>query len=148
VRLIFEQGGGGANVEFFTIGTNDAGGTTFYTGTGTDFTGGATNKVLVNDDFSTNGTAIKAYYAITNLPSLSYTFDGTSFQVTYRGTLQSNASLYANFNPGPPNVTNTVQNPNGDPTVPDLWTDIYNSGGGVFTVPVIPNGQLRAFRAR
>jgi hypothetical protein len=153
VRLVYEQGGGGANVEFFTIGTNNAGGTTFYTGTGTDFTSQATNKVLVNDDFATNGPAIKAYYGLTVNPTLSFTphpWDpaGTTFTVTYQGTLQTNASLYANFNPGPPNVTNRAQNPNPNPTVPDLWDDIYNSGGGTFTVQALANGQVRLFRTR
>jgi len=153
VRLVYENGGGGANVEFFTIGTNNAGGTTFFTGTDTNYTGAATNKVLVNDDFSTNGPAVKAYYGLTTAPTLTFgphPWDpaGTIFSVTNIGTLQSNASLYANFNPGPPNVTNTVQNPNPDPTVWDLWTDIYNNGGGVFTVPALPNGQMRLFRAR
>jgi hypothetical protein len=141
LRLVYEQGGGGANVEFFSIGTNNAGGTTWFTGlpgVSNNFSGTATNKVLINDDFGTNGPGLRAFYALTVPPSLTWFYDSNNyvFWTTNTGTLETNSTLYANFGTNPPAIK---------------WVDIYNNGGGVMSdVGVRPTNHVptRFYRAR
>ena len=109
VRLIYVQGGGGANVEFWSVV--------------------GTNRVLINDDFNTNGVGpgIKAYYGLNSgvHPTLGFAFDGVNFATTNSGTLETNGVI---------------------PITPGTWVDIYNNAPQ--TVPVIPNGPSRFFQAR
>lgn len=69
LRLIYFQGGGGGNCEFFS------------------YVGGT--KVLIND--LTQG-GLRAYYSLVH-PGLSITSDGTNLTVTYGGTLQTSTDL-------------------------------------------------------
>jgi hypothetical protein len=71
LRLVYFQGGGGANCEFFSA-------------TGT-------NRVLINDLTSTvgpgpGGTGLRAFFPSMNIKA---TFNGTQVTLTYSGTLQS-----------------------------------------------------------
>jgi hypothetical protein len=73
LRLLWQQGGGGANCEFFSLVN--------------------TNRVLINDDTNPNGPALKAYYGLTVTPSIGMNFDGSFITVTNTGTLQRIADL-------------------------------------------------------
>jgi hypothetical protein len=105
LRLVYEQGGGGANIEFFSV----------Y----------GTNRVLINDANSTNGTALRAFYGLTAKPTIGFTFNGVSFSSTNQGTLQTNAII---------------------PITSSNWVDIYNNAP--LTIPVIPNGPQKYYRSR
>jgi hypothetical protein len=73
LRLVWQQGGGGANCEFFSLV--------------------GTNRVLINDDTNPNGPALKAYYGLTVSPSLGLSYNGSIVTVTNTGTLQKLADL-------------------------------------------------------
>jgi hypothetical protein len=71
LRLVYWQGGGGANCEFFSV-------------TGT-------NRVLINDLTSTNGpsltgTGLRAFYP---LMTIKATYNGSQVTLNYGGTLQA-----------------------------------------------------------
>jgi hypothetical protein len=73
LRLLWQQGGGGANCEFFSLV--------------------GTNRVLINDDTNANGPALKAYYGLAVTPSIGLNYDGSTITVTNTGTLQKLADL-------------------------------------------------------
>jgi hypothetical protein len=73
LRLLWQQGGGGANCEFFSLV--------------------GTNRVLINDDTNPNGPALKAYYGLTVTPSIGLNYNGSTITVTNTGTLQKLADL-------------------------------------------------------
>jgi hypothetical protein len=73
LRLLWQQGGGGANCEFFSVVGN--------------------NRVLINDDTNPNGPALKAYYGLTVTPSIGLNYNGSFITVTNTGTLQKLADL-------------------------------------------------------
>lgn len=80
VRCSYMQGGGGANVEWFSV---TAGG----------------EKILLND--SANANALKAYRARTSspvvTPTLSVRVEGTDIVITYTGTLQSSDTVNTGY---------------------------------------------------
>jgi hypothetical protein len=88
LRLLWQQGGGGANCEFFSLVGN--------------------NRVLINDDTNPNGPALKAYYGLTVSPSIGLNYNGSIITVTNTGTLQKLADL---------NTTNWVDIYNDVPVV-------------------------------
>ncbi|HWH70421.1 MAG TPA: PA domain-containing protein [Candidatus Sulfotelmatobacter sp.] len=72
LRLVWFQGGGGANVEFFSVSNGQ--------------------RVLVNDLGNPAAPALKAYYG-TAQPTVKITSDGTTLTVTFTGTLQTSSDL-------------------------------------------------------
>jgi|GEM_PF-665730 len=93
VRLIWWQGGGGAQAEFFTYDENGA-------------------KIPVNDP--NNPKAIKAYYKLQDAPSLSFAVSGNNLTITWTAgaTLQSTTALTA------PTTTWTDVGTSGSLTIP------------------------------
>jgi hypothetical protein len=105
VRLIWYNGGGGANVEFFTYDDNG-------------------NKIAVND--LSNPASIKAYYALkgggTAPKFTSVTSAGGNLTITWEGTgkLQQSATL------APSAWTDVTPQPTGNTyTVPASGTDLF-----------------------
>jgi hypothetical protein len=70
LRLIWFEGGGGANLEWYTWPDG-------------------VNRALINDDTSATGAALKAYYGIVTGPQISLILSGGNVVITYDGTLQS-----------------------------------------------------------
>lgn len=66
VRIVYYNGGGGGNLEFFSVDENGV-------------------KILVND--ATNPKAIKAYYALTSTggPTLAFSVTGNQLTITWTG---------------------------------------------------------------
>jgi hypothetical protein len=77
-RMMFFEGGGGDNCEWFTVLPNGT-------------------KVLIND--STNPDAVKAYRAVTYVapPVISIAQSGANIVVTYTGTLQSATTVNGTY---------------------------------------------------
>lgn len=100
IRLVEFQVGGGANVSFFTMVTDDTG----------------TNPVLVND--ASNGSALKAYAAAVSTPPFVKSFGhdpaGFTFTVVNETTSLDPATLKVKFNGNPVTVSSSV---NGAETV-------------------------------
>jgi hypothetical protein len=80
IRCSYMQGGGGGNVEWFSVTTSG-------------------EKILLND--TTNANALKAYRARTTIPVvtpvISIRVEGTDIVITYTGTLQSSDALNTGF---------------------------------------------------
>jgi len=72
LRVVYYEGGGGANVEWSTRPDG-------------------VTQALINDDTSTTGAALKAYYGVTVNPSVSLTRSGNSITISNTGTLQRSA---------------------------------------------------------
>lgn len=69
IRLLWQEGGGGANCEWFSM----------VDGT----------RVLVNDDSNLTGQpGLKAYYGLTVLPTVNLQVSGNNATINYTGTLQ------------------------------------------------------------
>jgi hypothetical protein len=100
LRLVYYQGGGGGNCEFFSV-------------TGT-------NRVLINDLTSTkgpgpNGSGLRAWYALA-LPTVSVSQVSGSTVITFFGTLQQSPSVSpASFQDVPGNPTSPYTVPAGQP---------------------------------
>lgn len=69
LRLMWFQGGGGGNCEWFSMVNGQ--------------------RVLLNDATSTNGPALKAYFGLTTVPSLAMQINNNTATVNYTGTLQT-----------------------------------------------------------
>jgi hypothetical protein len=80
IRCSYMQGGGGGNVEWFSVSTSG-------------------EKILVND--TTNANALKAYRARTAspvvTPTLAVRVEGTEIVITYTGTLQSSDTVNTGY---------------------------------------------------
>lgn len=103
IRLLHFGNPGGNEVEFYSVGTNN------------------TQRTLINDSTATNGLpALKAYWGVTNKPSIHLTITGSTITVTNNGTLQMSTDL-------------------------SHWVDVYGDGP-VTTLPA--SGSQKFFRAR
>ncbi len=103
LRALYWQGNGGANAEWFSMV--------------------GTNKVLLNDNASTNGPALMTYYptlAVQTRPTLSMSYSAGNLTLTFTGTLQQSTDL-------------------------KTWTDV--TGSSPMTVPV-NTGAMLFFRAK
>jgi hypothetical protein len=90
VRLLWYQGGGGGNLEFFSYGPNNS-------------------KILVNDRSHPN--AIKAYRRVTGggeSPTLGIARQGASLTLTFTGRLQSSESVAGGSWQDVPNATSPL----------------------------------------